>query len=308
MYYFIVNPHSRHGRGLKIWKKIEQQLRRKGAEYEAFLTERPGQAAEIADDLTRGCRGAMTIVAVGGDGTLGEVLDGLNFCGSLTLGYIPAGRGNDLAKSLGLPASPSGCLKRIFCPKRYRFLDYGLVTYGEETLRHRRFIVSAGIGLDAAVCHSLLYQKPGFLRKHVPLPESGYLTAGLWQLLKAKPSKGYILLDRARKVEFNHIYFISAQIHPSEGGGFCFAPKTDPGDGKMTVCVVSHSSKLGLVPIFLRARLCLFSKKKGVRSYECREALIHTERPMAVHTDGESCQYQSDLEIRCIEKKIKMIV
>ena len=60
--------------------------------------------------------------------------------------------------------------------------------------------------------------------------------------------------------------------------------------------------------LFLRTRLPIFRKKKGVRTYECREALIHTEQPMTVHTDGESCQYQNDLEIRCIERKIRMIV
>lgn len=308
MYYFIVNPQSRHGYGLKIWKKIEQQLKREGTEYRAFLTERPGQASEIADDLTRGRKEELTIVVVGGDGTFGEVLDGINFAGALTFGYIPAGRGNDLARSLRLPKSPARSLRRILHPRNYRYLDYGLVTYGEETLRHRRFMVSAGIGLDAAVCHSLLYEKSGFLRRHFPLPHRGYLTAGLWQLLKARPSKGYLLLDGTRKVEFNHIYFISAQIHPSEGGGFYFAPRTEPGDGKLTLCAVIQAGKFSLLLLFLRTRLPIFRKKKGVRTYECREALIHTEQPMAVHTDGESCQYQNDLEIRCIERKIRMIV
>lgn len=308
MYYFIVNPHARQGHGLKIWKKIEQQLMQEKKEYRAFLTERSGEASEIADDLTRGCRDFLTIVVVGGDGTFGEVLDGLNFNGNLTLGYIPVRRGSDLARSLHLPRNSRRCLKRILSPRRYRYLDYGLVTYGEETLRHRRFIVSAGIGLDAAVCHSLLCRGESFFQKCYPIRMGGSLAAGLWQLFKAKPSRGYILLDRTKKVEFNHIFFISAQIHPSEGGGFYFAPHADPGDGKLTVCVVSYSSKFKLIPLFLRTRLSFLPNKKGVRTYECREALIHTERPMAVHTDGESCQYQNDLDIRCIEKKIRMLV
>ena len=78
------------------------------------------------------------------------------------------------------------------------------------------------------------------------------------------------------------MYFVSTHIHPSEGGGFYFAPGADPGDGKLAICVASHSSKLRLVPMLFRARLPRFVKRKGVRIYECREAKIHMDRPVAV--------------------------
>ena len=69
---------------------------------------------------------------------------------------------------------------------------------------------------------------------------------GIWQLIKAKPSKGYILSDRTRKVEFNHMYFVSAHIHPSEGGGFILplrrirGLKTGDLRGKPFVQAASH--------------------------------------------------------------------
>lgn len=317
MYCFIIDPCSGCGRGLRVWKKIEQQLMCEGAEYRAFMAEKPGQASKIAGELTKERSAGLTIAVVGADDTFGEVLDGLNMGENVTLGYIPAGSRRDLAKSLRLPRSSKRCLHRIFCPRQYRCLDYGLLTYGENSLCHRRFAVSAGMGLTAAVCRSvpgtISGTEHGFLKKRLGavcrlIKRVQYLAGGLWQLVKAKPSKGYILLDRTRKVEFNHMYFVSACIHPSEGGGFCFAPEADPGDGRLEICVASHSSKLRLIPMLIRARLPRFVKRKGVRTYVCREARIHMDRPAAVHIDGEGCRFQSDLEIQCIEKKIRVIV
>lgn len=308
MYYFIVNPHAKSGNGYKVWRRIEKLLEFSGVEYQVSLTEHQGHAAELAAELTKGCREPKIIVIIGGDGTVNEVLDGLSFCGTITLGYIPAGSGNDLARSLRLPKSPKKCLKKILHPKYHKLIDYGVVTYGDDVVHHRRFMVSAGIGMDAAVCHNLLYSRVRPALNHMHMSRAAYITSGLKQLLQARPTKGYILLDGSKKVEFNYIYFISAQIHSSEGGGFYFAPKADYSDGILEVCVASHSSKSQLLPMLLKALIRHPAKNRGLRRYQCREVMIHTERPMAVHADGESCQYQSDLEIRCIEKKVRIIV
>lgn len=308
MYYFIINPNSRSGNGYRVWRRVEKQLSMEGVEYAAFLTEHPGHAAEYADQLTRSCKEPRIIVVVGGDGTVNEVLDGLCFCGTLTLGYIPAGSGNDLARSLKLPKSPKKCLKKILYPKYHKLIDYGVMTYGDEVVRHRRFIVSAGIGMDAAVCHNLLYSRMRKFFNRTHAVRLCYVMTGIKQLLLARPTKGYIILDGAKKVEFNYIYFIAAQLHPSEGGGFRFAPKADYSDGKIDLCIVSHPSRVHMIPVLLKSLFLRTTKNKGIRIYQCREATIHTDRPMAVHADGESCLYQSDLDIRCIERKVRMIV
>ena len=129
-------------------------------------------------------------------------------------------------------------------------------------------------------------------------------------MVLAKPVRGHLILDGVKKVEFNHIYFIAFHIHPYEGGGFRFAPQANPFDGKLAVSVVSHSSKRKLIPLFLSAYFGIRKKKhlKGIRTYECREARIHTGRPMAVHTDGESCLWQDDLQVQGIEKQLRIIV
>lgn len=308
MYHFIVNPNARCGRGASIWKKLERQLDFAGTEYEAHLTKAPGEAKQIARRLTEGSKEPKVIVAVGGDGTVNEVLDGISFGGPVTFGYIPAGSGNDLARSLKLSKKPSRALKKILNPKYHRLLDYGVVSYGEDVISNRRFMVSAGIGLDAAVCHNILYSKSRRFMSRIHMSRFCYVMVGLKQLILAKPVKGYILLDGVQKVEFNHIYFISAHIHPYEGGGFKFAPKADCSDGRLSVCVAACSSKRRLLPILVHALLGGHSKYPGARSFECQELMVHTDRPMAVHVDGESCQSQKEIQVRCIEKKIRMII
>ncbi len=310
MYYFIVNPHSQNGRGGKIWKKLEKLLKDWQVDYQCFLTEKPGDARNFARCLTEGVKEPRIIAGVGGDGTVNEILDGLLFCGPVTFGYIPTGTGNDLARSLRFPKKPEKCLKRILHPQYYKQLDYGVLSYGEDAVCHRRFCVSSGIGMDAAVCHNLLFsrQNRSFFGKH--FGKLVYLFIGIKQLILAKPTKGYLILDGVRKVEFNHIYFVAVHIHPYEGGGFRFAPQANPTDGKLTVSVVSHGSKRKLIPLLVSAYFGFRRKKhlKGIRSYECREVRIHTEQPMAVHADGESCMCQDDLQIQCIEKKLRMII
>ncbi|MFR5602068.1 MAG: diacylglycerol/lipid kinase family protein [Lachnospiraceae bacterium] len=309
MLYFIVNPNSRCGKGERVWKRLKRHLEFTGVAYEAYVTEGQGDARTFASHLTEGNKEPKIIVTVGGDGTINEVLDGLSFGGPVTLGYIPAGSGNDLARSLGLPKNPKKCLKKILSPQYHKLLDYGVLTYGKEEVHHRRFMVSAGIGFDAAVCHNLHYSKTRRFLNKIHMGRLSYVLVGLKQLAQARPAKGYLLLDGVQKVELNHIYFISSHIHPYEGGGFKFAPRADAADGQLTVCVMHHSSKAKLLPILADALFKKRNKKyKGMRNYNCREVVIHTERPMAVHVDGESCFCQQDLEIRCIPKKIRMIV
>ncbi len=307
MYHFIINPNASGGKGSKVWQRVEKELSRRGIEYEAYLTRESGDAKKKAAELTDGRKEPFTIVAVGGDGTVNEVVDGLLSSGPVTLGYVPAGSGNDLARSLRLPKKPEKCLQKILNAGNRKLLDYGIIAYGERS-GHRRFMVSSGIGMDAAVCEEIhrLRAKKGIGKVH--LNRWRYLVIGVRQLWKAKPVKGYLLLDGTKKVEFDHIYFVSAHIHPYEGGGFKFAPDADPCDGKLTLRVIHQDRKLLLVPILLGALRGSRKNYRGSRIYSCQEAEIHVERPMPVHMDGESCMRQQEIQLRCIPRKVRMIV
>ncbi len=306
MYFFIVNPFSHYGGGEKVWNGLERTLKKGKVEYKSYLTARPGDARCFARELTERDREPKTIVVVGGGGTLNEVLDGLTYGANVTLGHIPAGCSNDLARSLCLPMTPRKGLKRVLSPRAYRLLDYGVLTLGSKA-EHRRFAVCAGLGMDASVSRGLLELQEKKPIRLLGLEKSACFLIGVKKLIRAKPVKGYIVLDRTRKVEFNHIYFISAHILPYEGG-FRLAPQAGGNDGQLSICVVNHGSKWRLFSIMLRA---LFFRKKGrtgIRTYKCQEAYIHVERPLASHVDGEDSGIWSDLQAQCIARRLRVIV
>ena len=93
MYTFIVNPNARTGLGLKMWRKIESVLKERGVKYASYLTKYQAHAARIARRVTSE-PGIHTIIILGGDGTINEVINGIADLSKVTLGYIPitAGR------------------------------------------------------------------------------------------------------------------------------------------------------------------------------------------------------------------------
>lgn len=308
MYYFIVNPDAHCGQGEKIWRRLERRLLRSGTEYQVLMTEARGDACRFAEELSRNCREPRTIVIVGGDGTVNEVINGLSFSSRITVGYIPMGMGNDLSRGLKLPRSPYRCLKRIMNPRQFVELDYGILSYELEEPVHRRFAVSSGIGLDGAVCHNILTMGRKTRRIVGSFGRMFYILMGLKQLLVTKPASGYLLLDGVRRVEFNHIYFISSHIHPYEGGGFQFAPRADSSNGELEICVVHSTSRLRLLPVLTDAWFRKIGRHRGVRFFRCKEAQIHVNRPLPVHADGESCCCQTDIHLRCVSRKLRFIV
>lgn len=306
MYYFIVNPCSNCGRGKQTWQKLKKILEKKKIVYESYVSEQRGDARTVAKMLTRsGMKPEEVIVVVGGSGTLNEVLDGLAFGGTITLGYIPAGSENDFARSLKLPFGLWRGMKRIFMRRSVKLLDYGVLTFGNRA-EHRRFAVSAGMGINGAVCHELAASAALQKACRLPLRRLCHMLDGLKQFFLFKPSRGYIILDRVKKIEFNHIYLLSAQIHPFEGG-VRLAPGADGSDGKLSVCVMNSDNKWKLFPAFLTALFTRRKIHKGIRVFECREVLFHVDRPMASHTDGEACGIWNELQAECIERKIRMI-
>ena len=126
MYNFIVNPKAGSGKGLKIWKAIARYMDSHNIEYEVFLTEGIGDARTAARRLTDSHDEPRYIIAVGGDGTMNEVLDGVSFHGPLSLGYIPAGSGNDLARSLRMPGRTIKCLKKQLAPRHFTLITESL--------------------------------------------------------------------------------------------------------------------------------------------------------------------------------------
>ena len=92
MFTFIINPASRSGLGRQVWERLEPVLDRRGISYKAYMTCCQRHATRLARELTADGR-EQTLVVLGGDGTLNEVVNGIQCFSGTTLGYIPVGSG-----------------------------------------------------------------------------------------------------------------------------------------------------------------------------------------------------------------------
>lgn len=303
MYHFIVNPAAGSGRGSRIWKRLEKQLKKDSQGYCVYFTKKAGDAAEIAGKLTADWAETKILVIVGGEGTYHEVLNGISFKGKITLGYIPAGFRNVFSKGTPLFLKTNRQIRCILSPRRYEIMDYGVLTSGGEEIFSRRFAGRCGIGLDAAICHNLICSRFEKYTRHFHVGKLRKTVLGLKQLVLAKPVKGYIIFDYGKRVEFDHLYFITFRISGCSRG----KNQENNDEGKMRVYVANCSKKINMLPILADVIMGVRKKERGVRVYECSEAEIHLNRPLAVHVDGESCLCQQDMTIRCIPKQIRMI-
>lgn len=303
MYYFIVNPKSSSGNGRKIWNMLEKELRERKIKYTVYFTKKKNHALRLAE-LISTTKNPCTITAVGGDGTANEVINGLKNLDSIVFGYIPTGSSNDLARGLRLPSNPLDALNAVLHPTRIQKVSIGVNQSKQEC---RNFIVSTGIGFDAAVCHEALHSTLKKALNKVKLGKLTYVGIALKQLFLLKPASMTLTMDDKRKHFYKNAYFITAMNTPYEGGGFKFCPNADASDDILDICVIEKMSKLKVLLLLPTAFLGKHTGAKGVHIFHCHQARIQTEVPLAVHADGESFDFRSDLVISFESKKLSFI-
>ena len=307
MYHFIVNPASRSGKGLKIWKEqVEPLLHEKHVAYRCHFSERPGDMAKLVSEILASAREfPVPMIILGGDGTVNEALQGITDTSKVILGYIPTGSSNDLARDLQLPKEPSAALELILKNGSAKPMDLGTVTYPDgET---RPFIVSCGIGFDAAVCEEALHSKIKNIFNRLGLGKLTYLGIALKQLFGAKAISGRLTLDDADPVNMNTLLFVACMLHRFEGGGFMFCPNADASDGILNLCAVGDLPKLLILFALPTAFKGNHYRFKGITPYQARTVTIETSAPLWVHTDGEVSRKSNRLTVSCRQGAVKML-
>ena len=306
MYHIIVNPVSRSGRGMKIWKEVaEPAFQKDGAVYQAYFSQKAGDVAKLAAQITA-AEEDCTLIILGGDGTFNEALQGIRDFSKVTLGYIPTGSSNDLARDLEVSKDPAQAVAQILHHGKIHAMDMGTVTYQDGTIRH--FAVSCGIGFDAAVCEEAMNSKIKDFCNKIGLGKLTYLGIALKQLFTAKSVGCDITLRDKRTIHINRILFTACMNHRFEGGGFKFCPQAKDNDGILNLCVVGDVPK----PVVLLALPTAFWGKhymvKGITAYASDAIHIRTTAPLWVHTDGEVTRKSDDFHVTCHKKALRLIL
>jgi diacylglycerol kinase (ATP) len=301
-YRLIVNPAAGGGTADRAVPSIERMLRELGVTYDLVHTERPWHAAKLARQAVGD--GYAVVVAVGGDGTSNEVLNGLMQAkqaeeGTAAMGVLCVGRGNDFAFGAGIPhALADGC--RALSEDHRRIIDAGHV--GGASLPEGRFFGNgAGIGFDTVV--GLEAAKLKHLRGF-----PGYLVAAL---------KTIFLYYRAplTRIEFGEqtieqkSLMISIMNGRRLGGGFMTAPDAEIDDGLFDLCIAGQVSRLGilaLIPRFMNGTQA--SRPSVAMGRTKRITVTAIEGVLPAHVDGETlCTEGTELTMEILPRQIEVI-
>lgn len=304
MYHFIVNPNSRSGLGRQIWAEMEPYIQKAGIGYTVLLTKYQGHATQKVRELTSD-QNEHTLVVLGGDGTVNEVINGICDFTKVTLGYIPTGSSNDFARGFHMQTDPLNALTQILQPTDYQYMDIGALSYRGKK---RNFAVSAGIGFDAAICHQAVVSKLKVLLNKLKLGKLTYVGIALNRLFFSVPKPMSICLDHDQVYTFDAAYFTAVMNHPYEGGGFKFCPDAKPGDGSLDIIVISNIPKWKILLLLPTAFWGKHIFCKGVHTYSCKHISIAAARALPVHTDGEPLFLQQEVQASIEPKQLKIIL
>ena len=267
----IVNPAAGRGAAGRRADRVARAFRSQGWVVELQRTDRPAQAAELAAAAARA--GAERVIAVGGDGTVHEVANGLIAANSdAALGVVPVGSGDDFSKVLGtFRLAPEAAVARIVASTPRR-VDVGR-TCGEY------FVNSCGFGFGAAVVQArdAMHNLKGFLSYLIPIVRT---FAGF------QPPR--FAVESAEHRETGEMMMVEICNGTTAGGSYRFAPDADVADGRLDACLVRKVS----IPRFLVALPRLI---RGTHTTMREFALFRTARvtvrcpdaPLLMHLDGE---------------------
>ena len=282
MYYFIVNPTSRSGEGKRVWKQLEVTLKERNIEYEVFYTQYPGHGTKIAKKCARVSN--AKIVALGGDGTIDEVINGLPLNGTSTVGFIPIGSGNDFARGMQIPVEPEKALERVLNAGEGTPMDIGVVQTPKK-LSH--FGISSGFGYDADVCYEVSHSSVKKILNRLHLGKLVYAYAAIKLIFTFRPTDVDLVLDEKETFHFKKTYLISAMNLQYQGGGFRFCPEASYTDGELDFLIAHGLPKLAILLLFPTAYWGKHIYIPGIKIIRGKKLQIRSAIPQKIHEDGE---------------------
>jgi diacylglycerol kinase (ATP) len=296
----VLNPYSNRWNSKARWPEAEAALKDAGVDFEVVVSERKGAVVPLAEEATRA--GFSPIIAAGGDGTIGETVNGMirGLAGSIEqpigpLGIIPLGSANDLVDNLGIPKDLKAAAKVIAAGKT------DLIDIGK--CNDRYFANNSAAGLEPYV--TTKQEKITWI-KGVPR----YLVAAI-QGIMDKP-------EWHAKVEWDGGSFegplsiISIGNGPRTGGIFFMSPHADPRDGKLTFAYGYRATRLGMfqaLPRTMKPDQGSFVEMDGMYEVHAKRLSIELDKPSPAHTDGELFpEWVRTLKYEIFPKRLKIIL
>jgi len=272
MYYVIVNPTAGKGKAIKIFKKLSERLDISGIEYKTVFTEHKFHASELSKNAA--LDGYKSIIAVGGDGTVSEVANGIVLSGvsDAVMGVVACGTGNDLIRSLNIPKDMDKSLDII--------LKGSILPIDIGRMNDKYFFNVSSVGFDVEVVQNTEYFKgkmPGSL---------AYFCGIIKTLFCLRFKKLTYSIDGGEPVE-QELLLLAAANGKYYGGGIKVSPYADLKDGILDIVVIEKVKKR-IIPFMLGGFMKgKHTKIKEITHTDASSVLIEADGIIDINLDGE---------------------
>ncbi len=310
MYHFIINSTASSGKVMRIWKKYRKNLEKHKVQYMEHFPSSTQECVECVRSLK-----GHHIVAVGGDGSLNAVLQGIEDFEYTRLSCLPLGSGNDFAKAIGISKRPSKALRHLLETPVEETIDYGEVSFTDSDTgaqRIKRFAISSGIGYDAEICEAIDRSKAKRVLNAIGLGKLIYLFKGSARMFSFRrnygknPCRAEIVTDNGTALTLPNMFLCVAMNTPFQGGGMPFCPKANWKDGLFDICCADGMGTAKL----MAAIMLVYARKhfifKQVHHFRCKSITIKTAVPRFLHTDGDA-RFKTDSLTACVKSGLHLV-
>jgi diacylglycerol kinase (ATP) len=292
---FIFNPAAGKGRAVRHLPAIREAVKASGLPPDFRHTQEPGHGSALAEAAARD--GAAAVVAIGGDGTVSEIVGGLMRVDAArrpAFGLIPTGTGNDYAKVLGLEPGDFRAAALTLAAGITRPLDAGEVN-------GRFFANGVGLGFDGAVAENAASIR--FVEGFPAYLVSVFKTLSTW--------KNFELAVESDEGNWNGRALLACvSIGPSCGGGFYLTPDALPDDGLFDLCTLGDFGKLEAIANLPKALKGAHVGHPKVAIRRSRRIVLRSDRPLTMHVDGNlmlRVGHSEPLVFRIHERALRVI-
>jgi YegS/Rv2252/BmrU family lipid kinase len=297
-----VNPAAGGGRAGRLAPEAERALRAHGLTVRRADTRDLDHARALALEAADT---GETIVALSGDGMIGALADALRSLPGAVLGVIPGGRGNDLARVLGIPDDREAAAA-IVAAGHTRAVDLGLVLDGTPAdggaagAGGRAFVGIASAGFDSDA-NRIANEAPSWLGGLV------YVYGAFGALISWRPARFEIELDPPGERRVFTAFTVGACNSKTYGGGMRAAPDAMLDDGLLEVVVLENVGKLAFVTRILpKVFKGTHVREPGVHVFRAREIALSSDRPFTMYADGDPIG-ELPLRVRALPGAITML-
>lgn len=292
---FIINSISGQGKSLREINKISKIMENYNQKFEIVKTEYAGHATKIASSYTQ--NDDVCIVAMGGDGTIYEVINGINR--NVPMAIIPTGSGNDFSRMI------------VKEGEDFEITLTNLIDYKESKVdvceaiidndRIIRFLNGASMGIDADINYDIVK-----IIRNTKIHKNIAYNLSILKHLTTHKSKEVIIHmdDEVRNLKCNLIAIMNGKYY---GNGFIPTPDSNCQDGLLDICYTNSLNLIELINVLPKYKKGTHKDEKKITITKAKRIKISSKTPLCAQSDGENF-FCKELDIKILDEKQRIFI